>query len=315
MRTCRKFAHFDPLTGEVPYWPYPELGDSVGRARRLLSKCSHEEIHHLASVANDVITEYFALALHLEVSRLLTEGREDFLDVDAQGWILGIDPERVAELDFPRPENTSEADALQADSTVWPDVFGETPSVQVLSRCLAALALAHVGDAIHRLHYQYDFEKLEYVHQQAKKLQPYDYIVSGQAALAAMAAVDRAERLLEGRGVLEAADEHPKPVTPPASTEGAIAEEQMSSARPADGAERRIEHARHMAAQSLRNRNASREAVLAEWDRDRALQGLSRAKAGLRLSQWLARQDLEFFEPRTVAAWIAVHEKSLEGRR
>lgn len=315
MRTCRRFAHFDPLTGEVPYWPYPELSDIVGRARRLLSGRSREEIHHLASVANDVIAEYFALAQHREVSRLLAQGQADFLEVDPQGWILGIKPERIDELDFRRPENTREADALEAGSVAWPDAFGEPVSAPVLSRCLASLALAHVGDAVHRLHYQYDFETRQYVHQKAKRLQPYDYIVAGQATIAATAAVDRAEHLIEARGVLEPAGEHPQPASLATSAEVGIAEEQTSLVRPADEAGRRVEHARHMAARSLRNRNASRAAALAEWDRDRVLQQLSRAKAGQRLSQWLARQDLELFEPRTVAAWIAAHEKSREQSR
>lgn len=314
MRTCRRFAHFDPLTGEVPYWPYPELSDIVGRARRLLSGRSREEIHHLASVANDVIAEYFALAQHREVSRLLAQGQADFLEVDPQGWILGIKPERIDELDFRRPENTREADALEAGSVAWPDAFGEPASPPVLSRCLASLALAHVGDAVHRLHYQYDFEKRQYVHQEAKRLQPYDYIVATQATIAAIAAVDRAERLLDARGAITSAGEQEQAVTPPVSSRLGVATEQTLAER-GDDARQRSERARQLATLRLANRNATRAAVLAEWDRDPQLQKMSHARAGVRLADWLASQDLERFEPRTIAQWISCCKKTTLQRR
>lgn len=314
MRTCRRFAHFDPLTGEVPYWPYPELSDIVGRARRLLSGRSREEIHHLASVANDVIAEYFALAQHREVSRLLAQGQADFLEVDPQGWILGIKPERIDELDFRRPENTREADALEAGSVAWPDAFGEPASPPVLSRCLASLALAHVGDAVHRLHYQYDFEKRQYVHQEAKRLQPYDYIVATQATIAAIAAVDRAERLLDARSAITSAGEQEQAVTPPVSSGLGVATEQTLAER-GDDARQRSERARQLATLRLANRNATRAAVLAEWDRDPQLQKMSHARAGVRLADWLASQDLERFEPRTIAQWISCCKKTTLQRR
>jgi len=314
MRTCRRFAHFDPLTGEVPYWPYPELSDIVGRARRLLSGRSREEIHHLASVANDVIAEYFALAQHREVSRLLAQGQADFLEVDPQGWILGIKPERIDELDFRRPENTREADALEAGSVAWPDAFGEPASPPVLSRCLASLALAHVGDAVHRLHYQYDFEKRQYVHQEAKRLLPYDYIVATQATIAAIAAVDRAERLLDARGAITSPGEQEQAVTPPVSSGLGVATEQTLAER-GDDARQRSERARQLATLRLANRNATRAAVLAEWDRDPQLQKMSHARAGVRLADWLASQDLERFEPRTIAQWISCCKKTTLQRR
>lgn len=314
MRTCRRFAHFDPLTGEVPYWPYPELSDIVRRARRLLSGRSREEIHHLASVANDVIAEYFALAQHREVSRLLAQGQADFLEVDPQGWILGIKPERIDELDFRRPENTREADALEAGPVAWPDAFGEPASPPVLSRCLASLALAHVGDAVHRLHYQYDFEKRQYVHQKAKRLQPYDYIVAGQATIAATAAVDRAEHLLAARGAITSAGEQEQAVTSPVSFGLGVAAEQTLAERE-DDARQRSERARQLATLRLASRDATRAAVLAEWDRNPQLQRMSYARAGVRLAEWLASQDLDLFEPRTIAKWISCCKKTTLQRR
>jgi len=74
----------------------------------------------------------------------------------------------------------------------------------------------------------------------------------------------------------------------------------------------RREHAKKMAAISKKPRNASLDAALAKWDREPALQALSAAKAGAKLSTWLGTQDLEFFEPRTVAEWVSAHKKKIK---
>ena len=314
MRTCRKFKHFDPLTGQVPYWPFPDLGSVVWRARRILSGRSSDQIHDLANHTHDLIAEYFAEARQIEVCRLASKGLEEFLEVGAFGGGVGINLDRIDELDFPKPESTSELDALEASIGRWRQVFGEGVAAPDLCECLATLALCQVGDAVHRLYYQYDFQTLEYVRRKAKTVQPNDFILAAQAALSATEAVGRAERLLEARGLQAQFGGRLNSVKQQTSAEAQIAQDHPKAGRK-DEARRRVEHARHMAARSLRNRNASREAVLAEWDRDRVLQQLSHAKAGQRLSQWLARQDLVFFEPRTVAAWIAAHEKSREQSR
>ena len=312
MRTCRKFEHFDPMTGEVPCWPYPELGDIVRRARRILNGRSAEQIHDLANRTHDLIAEYFAETRQIEVCRLAAAGLEEFLEVGEHGGLLAINLDRIDELAFPKPENTRALDALEVSIGHWLQVFGDGVAAPDLCECLATLALCQVSDAVHRLYYQYDFQTLDYVHRKAKTLQPYDFILAGQAALSAMEAVGRAERLLEVRCLQAQFEGRLNSVKQQTSTEVPIGQDPPRAARRVDEARQRTEHARHMAARSLCRRNASREAVLTEWDRDRFLQQLSHAKAGLRLSQWLARQDLEFFEPRTIAAWIAAHEKNRE---
>lgn len=314
MRSCRKFQHFDPLTGEVPYWPYNELGNIVWRARRILSSRTSEQIHQLANWTNDLIAEYFAVAKQQEVEALEAEGRFEFLDVDEDGLVLGINLDRIDELDFPRPENTSELDALEAGTAAGSHLFEEDVSHPDLCECLAALALCQVGDAIHRLQYEYDFKALQYVKRAAKNLGAYDYIGAGQCAVAAMEAVSRAELLIEARRLQAQFQERLNAEKQQASAEVQRANDRKWEALRAQEAQQKSAHARQMAALSLRSRNASRTGILAQWDQDPALQNLSHAKAGLRLSQWLAGQDLEFFEPRTVSAWISEHKKATAKR-
>jgi hypothetical protein len=126
--------------------------------------------------------------------------------------------------------------------------------------------------------------------------------------------VGRAERLLEARGAITPAGDRDKAVAPPVSPEVAIAREQTSGGR-VDDARQRSEHARQLATLRLASRNKTRAAVLAEWHRDPQLQKMSYARAGVRLAEWLASQDLEFFEPRTISQWISCCKKTTLQRR
>jgi len=197
MRTCRKFKHFDPLTGEVPYWPFPELLRVAWRARDILNGRSSDQIHDLANRIHDLIAEYFAAARQDEVGRLIAAGLDDFLEVDEHGKVLGIHFDRIEELDFPQPENTREFEALEAFFEYWPQIFGDGDPVPDLGACLATLALCHVSDALRRLHYAYDFDRLKYVRRGAKRLTAHDCIGAGRCAIEAVEVVCRAERRIE----------------------------------------------------------------------------------------------------------------------
>ncbi|QKS28166.1 MAG: hypothetical protein HT579_03960 [Candidatus Accumulibacter similis] len=279
-----------------------------------MSGRSSDQIHDLANHTHDLIAEYFAEARQIEVCRLASKGLEEFLEVGAFGGGVGINLDRIDELDFPKPENTSELDALEASIGRWRQVFGEGVAAPDLCECLATLALCQVGDAVHRLYYQYDFQTLEYVRRKAKTVQPNDFILAAQAALSALEAVGRAERLLEARGAITSAGEQEQAVTPPVSSGLGVATEQTLAER-GDDARQRSERARQLATLRLANRNATRAAVLAEWDRDPQLQKMSHARAGVRLADWLASQDLERFEPRTIAQWISCCKKTTLQRR
>lgn len=231
MRTCRKFKHFDPLTGEVPYWPFPELVSVAWRARHILSGRSSDQIHDLANQIHDLIAEYFAGARQDEVSRLIAAGLDEFLEVDEHGKVLGIHFDRMDELDFPKPDNTREFEALEAFFDCWPQVFGEGEPVPDLGACLATLALCHVSDAVRRLHYEYDFDRLEYVRRGAKRLTAHDCIVATQCALEALEVVCRAERRIEMQRLQERFAERLDAVKRQISAEGESAQPMLSAPR------------------------------------------------------------------------------------
>lgn len=231
MRTCRKFKHFDPLTGEVPYWPLPELASVAWRARLILTGQTREEIHDLANHIHDIIAEYFAGARQDEVSRLVAAGLDEFLEVDEHGNILGIHFDRMDELDFPKPENTREFEALEASIDRWLQIFGEGEPVPDLGAYLATLALCHVSDAIRRLQYEYDFDRFKYVRRKAKRLTAHDCIVAGQCALEALEVVCRAELSIETGRLQERFAEHLDAVRRQTSAEVQSAQPMSSAPR------------------------------------------------------------------------------------
>ncbi|QKS31375.1 MAG: hypothetical protein HT579_22080 [Candidatus Accumulibacter similis] len=307
--------HFEPLAGEVSYWPFPELASVAWRARLILTGQTREEIHDLANHVHDLVAEYFAEARQDEVSRLAAAGLDEFLDIDEHGNILGLHFDRTDELDFPKPENTREFEALEASIDRWQQIFGEGDPVPDLGACLATLALCHVSDAIRRLQYEYDFDRLEYVRRRAKSLTAHDCIVAGQSALEALEVVCRSEQHIQRQQLQERFAEQLDAVKRQTSAEAQSAQDRKWRALQEEEARKKSEHARQLAALRLASRNASRKAVLAEWNRDPQLQQMSDAKAGLRLSQWLASQDLERFEPRTIAQWISCCKKTTLQRR
>jgi len=315
MRICRKFMHFEPLAGEVSYWPFPDLASVAWRARRILTGRTLEEIHDLANHVHDLVAEYFAEARQDEVSRLAAAGLDEFLDIDEHGNILGLHFDRTDELDFPKPENTREFEALEASIDRWPQIFGEGDPVPDLGACLATLALCHVSDAIRRLQYEYDFDRLEYVRRRAKSLTAHDYIVAGQSALEALEVVCRAEQHIQRQQLQERFAEQLDAVKRHTSAEAQSAQDRKWSELQEAEARKKSERARHLATLRLASRDATRAAVLAEWDRDPQLQKMSHARAGVRLAEWLASQDLERFEPRTIAQWISCCKKTTLQRR
>jgi hypothetical protein len=230
MRTCRKFKHFDPLTGEVPYWPFPELSSVAWRARRILTGQSSDQIHDLANHIHDLIAEYFARPGKTRCAGS-PAGLEEFLEVGAHGGILGINLDRIDELDFPKPENTSELDALEASIGVGRRSSGKENAVPDLGECLATLALCQVGDAVHRLQYEYDFDRFKYVRRKAKRLTAHDCIVAGQCALEALEVVCRAELSIETGRLQERFAEHIDAVRRQTSAEVQSAQPMSSAPR------------------------------------------------------------------------------------
>jgi len=304
-----QFDNFDPLTGQVSYWPFSNSSGIVWRARNLLRKRSSEQIKQLASFSAQIVDEYFSQAKEDEIENLKRDGEWDYFDSDEDGNILDVNEERLSERDFPTAENTTEIDALTECIDGWSDVFGDGSANPEPFEYFATMALWKVADAVDRVTYSYDFKTNTYSKKDRKKLEAHDYTRAAASAIEAMEAICHAESLrdIERREKLfseqiQAAEKH-------TSAKVLKANEAKWKSLQEQEAKQKTDHAKKMAELSKANRNKSMAATLAHWDQDASLQKLSIAKAGIKLSAWLATQDLYFFEPRTVSRWISAHKK------
>jgi hypothetical protein len=306
----KQFDNFDPLTGQVPYWPFSQSSGIVWRARNLLRARTSDQIMHLASFSDQIVSEYFSQAKTDEIERLKNEGQWEFFDSDEDGNILEINENRLSECDFPNPDNTSDIDALTECIDGWTDVFGDGSPEPEPFEYFATMALWKVADAIERVTYVYDIKTRTYSKKDRKKLESYDYTSAAGSLVEAMEAICHAESLRDIEHREKRFSEQLQIAEKQTSAKVLKANEEKWKALQEQENKQKSDHAKRMAELSKANRNKSMAAVLLSWDGDAAMQKLSIAKAGIRLSSWLATQDLEFFEPRTVSLWISAHKKN-----
>ncbi len=305
----RQFENFDPLTGQVPYWPFSRLSGIAWHARNLLRNRTSDQIALIANLASDSIDEYFSQAKENEIARLRREEAWEFFDIDDDGNIHGLNSERESELDFPTSDNTNDIDALSESVGGWYDIFDDgTPDPEDYEY-FAAMALWKVADAIYKVTYSYDYKTREDIKKDRQKLTPSDLSIAGDIAIEAMEAVCHAVNLRDSQRQEERFQEKIKAAETHASAKVQKENDLKWESLQAEEARQKSENAKKMAALSKASRNKSMAAVLSQWDQDAALQKLSSAKAGIKLSQWLGTQDLEPFEPRTVSQWISAHKK------
>jgi hypothetical protein len=310
MTYWNQFDNFDPLNGQVAYWPFPQNSGIVWRARNLLRKRTSEQIKHLANFSVQIIDEYFSQAKEDEIDKLKSDGEWSYFDCDEDGNIVDVNEERLNERDFPTPENTTEIDALTECIDGWSDVFGDGSANPEPFEYFATMALWKVADAIDRVTYSYDFKSKTYTKKDRKKLESHDYTRAAASAIEAMEAICRAESLRDIERREKRFDEQLQAAETHTSAKVLKANEAKWKLLQEQEVKQKTDHAKKMAELSKANRNKSMAATLAHWDQDASLQKLSIAKAGIKLSAWLATQDLYFFEPRTVSQWISAHKKS-----
>lgn len=306
----RQFKNFDPLTGQVPYWPFGKLSGVAWRARNLLRERTSDQIEHIASTASDLIEDYFKQERDEEIKRLQNEQLWEFLEIDEDGNVRGLNAESEGDLDFPTSENTSDIEAFGQSSGTWVGIFGDGSPNSEIHEYYAAMALWKVADAIYKVTFTYDFKNKIDVEKDRRSLASTDFAVAGEHAIEAMELICHAEKLRDAGRTMEVFLSRLHDAREHASAEVQREHEAKLEALQAEEAQQKSENAKKMAALSKASRNKSMAAAMSQWDQDASMQKLSSAKAGIKLSNWLATQDLEFFEPRTVSLWISSHKKS-----
>lgn len=313
-----QFNDFKPLKDEVPYFPITEARNIAGRARSLLriNKRTEDDVQAIATDASQIMEAYFDHEKEEKLEEIQREKRWDLLDGDEDGNFLSFKSEAFDEFDIRTSDNTPTIDALIEGI----DYCFDPASVEVKDvepyEYFAVLTLWFIADYLQGLETKFEFKQLKRVKRTDKKYTADEVLQFGQKIFEAFEAVAHAEQLRAIKRVEEKYESKIQKILDDKSKISKSASEKMSEEVRREIEEEskndRREHAKKMAALSKKSRNESMDAVLAKWDVEPPLQALSAAKSGAKLSTWLGTQNLEFFEPRTVAEWVSAHKKKIK---
>ncbi len=313
-----QFNDFKPLKDEVPYFPITEARNIAGRARSLLriNKRTEDDVQAIATDASQIMEAYFDHEKEEKLEEIQREKRWDLLNGDEDGNFLSFKSEAFDEFDIRTSDNTPTIDALIEGI----DYCFDPASVEVKDvepyEYFAVLTLWFIADYLQGLETKFEFKQLKRVKRTDKKYTAEEVLQFGQKIFEAFEAVAHAEQLRAIKRVEEKYESKIQKILDDKSKISKSASEKMSEEVRRELEEEskndRREHAKKMAALSKKSRNKSMDAVLAKWDSEPPLQALSAAKSGAKLSTWLGTQNLEFFEPRTVAEWVSAHNKKIK---
>lgn len=316
MSFFRQFEIFDPITGEVPDYPFSLLPSIATRARSLLAERAHAEIISAAHNIDWFIEEYFQSELKSMVEDISQNG----------GYVLGYLPyEQRNEIDirlvledwpsdaddpppeFPTEDNTCKIDALKRcideyeleDDPDFPN-GQKYEYFAVLSLWILADALMWLNRDIKDRQYAIDFTtNIGLDTELAKSIYmntSIDFSLAGSCALEAMDAVCFAENLRETERLKQS---HAKALI---LTEDEVRKEAKNKEK-----KRRSVVAQKLNIHRHAKRNEAMELVLCEWEKN-PNDFPSAEKAGIHYADWLVDQGYKY-EPRTVVGWIRKHAK------
>ena len=294
----QQFETFDPVSGEVPSYPFPNLPVIASRARAVLH-CytssnldwrAKERIISIAKRVNQEIDQHFDDIKFMEIERL----REQAGVLES----MGGDPEwppNEDDLEIQTWVNTSEVDALKSilekrdlfgffqDPPPKPEEYPEGKDYElfaVLSLWMLADALRYLNESRHGLS------------------------VAGDYALKAMDAVCYAEHLREAEWLVSYAEKQGD-----AKLIEALKGQQSEIQKNKSEQLKQLNEARHQ------KTNEAKTMVVEEFMKDR-YKFPSAEKASIHLADWLGNQGIQNsatgqpYEPRTVARWIRDHART-----
>jgi hypothetical protein len=192
----RQFDKFDPITGKVPYSPFHDLGSVVARARRILKSRSADDIREIASTIDTEIEIFFEQEKKEAIQRAINEERSEFLIYDDEGYIHGVDPDRVDELEYASADNMDEFEALQLCVDNISNAFYDSDKLDPDEvEYFATLALWKAAESITRLQFSYDNHTKKYLERDSASLSSSDIAHSANLAVKAMEVIGYAEKL------------------------------------------------------------------------------------------------------------------------
>ena len=311
----RDLEKFDPMKGEVSWAPFRAAKDIAWRARNLLHGRNSDQVQSLASELDSWIDAYFDSENESSIQMLKDEKRYDLLDSDEDGNNWQIKSEAHDEFDIRSSDNTEPIEAAKEvfesmDILHAPDI----PDAKDYEY-FAAMALSMIGSYLAALESTFDIKEMKSVKRLTKDYQTHEVSRFGSQLIEAMEVVTYAESL---KSIARIEETMRTSLEKALKKDVSIVEEQVKEQLTAIHNEHKDKQKKWGQLgkdESLKERDKSRAAVLAQWDADVSLQKKSIAKAAAALWAWLVdqryKQSLQEFSPETIVKWISAHQKTL----
>ena len=311
----RDLEKFDPMKGEVSWAPFREAKDIAWRARNLLHGRNNDQVQSLASELDSWIDAYFDSENESSIQMLKDEKRYDLLDSDEDGNNWEIKSEAHDEFDIRNSDTTEPIEAAKEvfesmDVLHAPDI----PDAKDYEY-FAAMALSMIGSYLDALESTFDIKEMKSVKRLTKNYQTHEVSRFGSLLIEAMEVVTYAESL---KSIARIEETMRTSLEKALKKDVSIVEEQVKEQLTAihnEHKEKQKKWGQLGKDESLKERDKSRAAVLAQWDADVSLQKKSIAKAAAALWAWLVDQrykrNLQEFSPETIEKWISAHKKTL----
>jgi hypothetical protein len=311
----RDLEKFDPMKGEVSWAPFRAAKDIAWRARNLLHGRNSDQVQSLASELDSWIDAYFDSENESSIQMLKDEKRYDLLDSDEDENNWQIKSEAHDEFDIRSSDNTEPIEAAKEvfesmDILHAPDI----PDAKDYEY-FAAMALSMIGSYLAALESTFDIKEMKSVKRLTKDYQTHEVSRFGSQLIEAMEVVTYAESL---KSIARIEKTMRTSLEKALKKDVSIVEEQVKEQLTAihnEHKEKQKKWGQLGKDESLKERDKSRAAVLAQWDADVSLQKKSIAKAAAALWAWLVdqryKQSLQEFSPETIVKWISAHKKTL----
>jgi len=301
--------HFDSMKDEISWAPFSEAQGIVWRARYLLRGRTSKEVRWLASELDSWIDAFFDSEKDFAVQKAKEEKRYDLFETDEDGNIIRLSSDAYDELDAKTSDNTTPIEAAKEvfesmDILHDPDI----PDAKEYEY-YAAMALTMVGSYLENLKSTFDIKQMKRVPRLTKDYQPHEVSMLARDLISAMEAITYAEsvrKISQMKEITEATINRSETLTKEGVAKG------LDELKKAES-EKRKAWGKIGKEKSLKSRNQSRDAVLAQHDQMDGLQKKSIAAAAADLWQWLnqeaRRQELEIFSVATITGWVSEHRK------
>lgn len=343
----RQFERFNPISGDVPHYPFSYLPEVAWRARALLKARTTAQIDAAAKRIDDAIDAYFHHAKETEIYRLECElnaphrwKHEDthayehaaqfftwYGETTENGrWVFNDDME--GELDIPTSENTNAVDALKAaieerDGKFFFNAVEPKPEEYEYPEgkdyeLFAVLSLWLLADALHWINHL-PSDAIKFFHQEVhigvneafgKDLAPVPIRINEKEINFSLAG----ECAMKAMDSVCYAEKLYRIGLLESMHAGALSRMHSDYLNKEAERQQNEHHKRSMVAEQLklarhRKTYEAKEKVITEWKKNPS-NFPSAEKAGLHFADWLIPQGFKY-EPRTVIGWIRAHAKQV----